>query len=192
MRLSDDELVERVRQGDTKSFEELIDRYRSQVFNFILRILGSREEAEDIFQDTFMKVYESLPRYQKRSRFSSYLFTIAHNLSMNRVNYLRRSSAKLDYLAQSGQETSTTERTPEAELSQTEVGSIVHSALGKLPPKYRAALVLSEFEGLSYKEISEVLNCSVGTVKSRIFRARDLLRGQLRGYEEKGLQAKKK
>jgi len=190
MPLTDDELIDQVRAGDLQSFEELIDRYRNQVFNFVYRILGSRDEAEDILQDTFMKVYQHLPRYKKQSKFSSYLFTIAHNLSMNRVNYRKRSQMKLDTLAQSGGEVSVSERTPDAQLRENEVATVVHRAIGKLPPKYRAALVLSEFEGFSYKQISEVLDCSVGTVKSRIFRARDLLRGYLRGYEEDGLQEK--
>lgn len=190
MPLTDDELIDQVRAGDSSSYEELIDRYRNQVFNFVLRILGSRDEAEDILQDTFMKVYQSLGRYEKQSKFSSYLFTIAHNLSMNRVNYIKRSQMKLDTLSQSEEERSTFERTPEAQLRENEVADVVHRAIEKLPPKYRAALVLSEFEGFSYKQISDVLNCSVGTVKSRIFRARDLLRGHLKGYEEQGLQEK--
>ena len=190
MPLTDDELIDQVRAGHLRSFEELIDRYRNQVFNFVYRILGSRDEAEDILQDTFMKVYQHLPRYKKQAKFSSYLFTIAHNLSMNRVNYRKRSQMKLDTLAQSGSERSITDRTPDAQLRENEVATVVHRAIEKLPPKYRAALVLSEFEGFSYKQISDVLNCSVGTVKSRIFRARDLLRGYLKGYEEEGLQEK--
>ncbi len=190
MPLTDDELIDQVRAGDLRSFEELIDRYRNQVFNFVYRILGSRDEAEDILQDAFMKVYQHLPRYKKQSKFSSYLFTIAHNLSMNRVNYRKRSQMKLDTLAQSDREMSVTDRTPDAQLRENEIAIVVHRAIEKLPPKYRAALVLSEFEGFSYKQISDVLNCSVGTVKSRIFRARDLLRGYLKGYEEEGLQEK--
>ncbi len=190
MPLTDDELIDQVRAGNLRSFEELIDRYRNQVFNFVYRILGSRDEAEDILQDAFMKVYQHLPRYKKQSKFSSYLFTIAHNLSMNRVNYRKRSQMKLDTLAQSDRESSITDRTPDAQLRENEIAIVVHRAIEKLPPKYRAALVLSEFEGFSYKQISDVLNCSVGTVKSRIFRARDLLRGYLKGYEEEGLQEK--
>ncbi|MBN1593214.1 MAG: sigma-70 family RNA polymerase sigma factor [Candidatus Coatesbacteria bacterium] len=188
MPLTDDELIDKVRAGNFQSFEELIDRYRNQVFNFVYRILGSRDEAEDILQDTFMKVYQHLPRYKKQSKFSSYLFTIAHNLSMNRVNYRKRSQMKLDTLAQSDDEKSITDRTPDSQMRENEIASVVHKAIEKLPPKYRAALVLSEFEGFSYKQIGDVLNCSVGTVKSRIFRARDLLRGHLKGYEEQGLQ----
>ena len=188
MPLTDDELIDQVRAGNLKSFEELIDRYRNQVFNFVYRILGSRDDAEDILQDTFMKVYQHLPRYKKQAKFSSYLFTIAHNLSMNRVNYRKRSQMKLDTLAQSGGERSVTDRTPDSQLRENEIATVVHRAIEKLPPKYRAALVLSEFEGFSYKQIGDVLNCSVGTVKSRIFRARDLLRGHLKGYEEQGLQ----
>ena len=189
MPLTDDELIDQVRAGNFQSFEELIDRYRNQVFNFVFRILGSRDEAEDILQDTFMKIYQHLPRYKKQARFSSYMFTIAHNLSMNRVNYRKRSQMKLDTLAQSD-DMSITERTPDRQLRENEIGTVVHRAIEKLPPKYRAALVLSEFEGFSYKQISDVLSCSVGTVKSRIFRARDLLRGYLKGYEEEGLQDK--
>ncbi len=190
MPLTDDELIDQVRAGNLKSFEELIDRYRNQVFNFVYRILGSRDEAEDIIQDTFMKVYEHLPRYKKQSRFSSYLFTIAHNLSMNRINYQKRSQMKLESLSQSGGDKSQTDRTPDALLRENEIAVVVHKAIEKLPPKYRAALVLSEFEGFSYKQIGDVLNCSVGTVKSRIFRARDLMRGYLKGYEEQGVQEK--
>ena len=190
MPLTDDELIDQVRAGNFQSFEELIDRYRNQVFNFVFRILGSRDEAEDILQDTFMKIYQHLPRYKKQAKFSSYMFTIAHNLSMNRVNYRKRSQMKLDTLAQSDDDMSITERTPDAQLRENEIGTVVHRAIEKLPPKYKAALVLSEFEGFSYKQISDVLSCSVGTVKSRIFRARDLLRGYLKGYEEEGLQDK--
>ncbi|HUT02939.1 MAG TPA: RNA polymerase sigma factor [bacterium] len=190
MPLTDDELIDQVRAGNLKSFEELIDRYRNQVFNFVYRILGSRDEAEDILQDTFMKVYEHLPRYKKQSRFSSYLFTIAHNLSMNKINYQKRSQMKLETLSQSGEDSSQADRTPDALLRENETAVVVHKAIEKLPPKYRAALVLSEFEGFSYKQIGDVLNCSVGTVKSRIFRARDLLRGYLKGYEEQGMQEK--
>jgi len=190
MPLTDDELIDQVRAGNFQSFEELIDRYRNQVFNFVFRILGSRDEAEDILQDTFMKIYQHLPRYKKQAKFSSYMFTIAHNLSMNRVNYRKRSQVKLDTLAQSDDDMSITERTPDTQLRENEIGTVVHRAIEKLPPKYKAALVLSEFEGFSYKQISDVLSCSVGTVKSRIFRARDLLRGYLKGYEEEGLQDK--
>jgi len=188
MAVTDDQLIDQVLAGDTGSFEELVGRYRNQVFNFILRLLGSRDDAEDILQDTFMKVYQSLPRYQKRARFASFLFTIAHNLSMNRINYRKRSLLKLETLSQSSDTKSTMDRTPDAELREDEISIVVHRAIDKLPPKYRAALVLSEFEGFSYKQIGQVLNCSVGTVKSRIFRARDLLRGHLKDYEEKGLQ----
>jgi RNA polymerase sigma-70 factor (ECF subfamily) len=150
--------------------------YRDRVFNYTRRLLGSSAEAEEATQETFLKLYATAPRYQPRSRFSTFLFRIATNHCLNLLG--RKERRLVDPSIDAALRPLGTR--PDSEASRHELGARLRQALDKLPERQTAAILLSQYEGMSYREISETLKVSEGAVKSLVFRARELLLDELR------------
>lgn len=168
----DSELVERVVAGQTDEFRLLIDRHQQPVFRFALGLLGNREEAQDAVQETFLAAFQNLARYDsKRAVFSTWLFTIARNRCINQLKRCR--SVSLD---QPETIRSVTKADP---IAQQELSLQLDRALAGLPVEQRSAFVLAEIEELPYAEIARIENTSLGTVKSRIHRAKQRLQSLL-------------
>jgi RNA polymerase sigma-70 factor (ECF subfamily) len=178
-------LVERWRSGDTGAFESLVRLHQRRVFRLLLRMLGSREEAEDVSQETFLNLHRHGHRFRSEARFSTFVYRVAVNAALNRRRSLGRSRARHEGLAAlqaAGDEVPEGPRGPEDSAAGREVQDRVQAALRTLPESLRTALVLYDIEGLPYGEISRVLGVAEGTVKSRIHRARRALRDELQDF----------
>ena len=173
---TDDVLMQRVREGDDDAFGEIVDRYKDSLVNYLTHLVRSRDRAEEIAQDAFVRLYRNASSYKQQERLGPYLFRIATNLVVSEVRREKRWSLLLPRLTAS---TRPSEPSPDNNLLTTEIQRQVSAALEKLPLNYRAPLVLFEMEEWSYEEIAKALDIACGTVKSRISRARDLLRRDL-------------
>jgi RNA polymerase sigma-70 factor (ECF subfamily) len=182
----DQQLVERVQRGDKHAFDLLVGKYQRKLGRLISRFVRDTGEAEDVTQEAFIKAYRALPGFRGDSAFYTWLYRIGINTAKN---YLlankRRAPTSTPFDAEDAesfedggllQEVST----PENELMSKQVVSVVQATLQQLPEDLRSALTLREIEGLSYEEIASVMNCPVGTVRSRIFRAREAVAEKLR------------
>ena len=187
--LSDNEIIEAVKAGDEDAFSLIVERYRNPITNFLYRFLNDREEAMDLAQETFVRVYFALDRYHTRYAFSTYIYRIASNLAISEIRKRKRRNVfSLTGLFQ--REDSETEEyqppderpLPDADLLDDESSRLVATAIASLPPKYRVAILLRDIEGLSYDEIAEVMELGLGTTKSRISRARGLLKEKLKDH----------
>ena len=160
--------------------EEIVRQYENQVYNIAYGMLGSPEDAQDITQDVFVSVWEKIGQFRFRSKFSTWLYRIAKNMSLNEKS--RRTSRKTDVVEIDDSQAwvPVDHQTPEDEIHASEQQQILHKALGQLKESYRTILVLREMEGLSYEDLSAVLGCSIGRVKSRLYEARMQLRGILK------------
>jgi RNA polymerase sigma-70 factor (ECF subfamily) len=183
--LSDEDLMARVAEDDDRAFTELVGRFQGRVTNLISRVLNDRNSADDLAQEVFVRVFVHRRNYRRGSKFSTWVFTIAANLAKNEIRrrVRRRNWFSLDALTemlhdsvpQLADPTEGREAGLEREQLRTEVGK----AIATVPEKYRLALVLRDIEGLAYEEISEVLGVPGGTVRSRINRARSMLKRKL-------------
>lgn len=181
---SDVQVIRRARRGEESAFAELLARFRAPVFNLCLRMLKNRDDAEDVAQEVFIKVFGMLERYDDRYAFRSWVFKIAANQC---IDFIRRNRVKLQSLDEpmnfKGEEI---ERqfpdeapTPEETVETREIGQLLLRITDELPPHYRSMIVLRHQEQLSYEEIAEVLDLPLGTVKARIHRARALMKDKL-------------
>ena len=182
-------LVERTKQGDVKAFEMLVVKYQRRIERLIGRMVRDVDLVEDIAQETFIRAYRALPQFRGESAFYTWLYRIAVNTAKKALVDLKRDplvtqSAQTTY--DDNDETSRAENeltdgeTPESLLASKEVAAAVNAAIDALSEDLRQAIVLREIEGLSYEEISTVMNCPIGTVRSRIFRAREAIATRLR------------
>ena len=169
---SEAELIRQAALGSVGAFSELVRQYRARVLRAAYGILGSAQEAEDVAQEVFIKVWNSLPGYHAQGTFASWLYRIAVNTSIDALRR-RRDDAPLDELQNASQDR------PEESASRKAEHERVRQAIRSLPPASRAALVLREYEQLSYKEIAQVLQVPIGTVMSRLHYARQALRKKL-------------
>jgi len=179
----DAELVARWKAGDESAFETLVVRHQKRVFGLLLRMMGSREEAEDVSQETFLSLHRHGRRFRGEARFSTFVYRVAANAALNRRRSLGRNRARMKKLAEhqaAGDHMPTTPRDPEDATVGVEVTGQVRDALQKLSHSLRMPVVLYDIEGLAYSEIAKVLGVAEGTVKSRIHRARRALRDELR------------
>ena len=178
----DRELVERWRKGELEAFAALVRRHQRRVFGLLLRMLGNREEAEDASQDTFLNLHRHGHRFRFEARFSTFVYRVAVNAALNRRRSLGRRRAQAEAFTEvqsvmpSG---STPEADPESSLIGDRLRARLERELHALPEALRTPVILFDVEGLSYGEISEVLEVAEGTVKSRIHRARQALRARL-------------
>jgi len=182
---ADQILVERVQAGDKGAFDLLVKRYQHKVIGLIGRYVQDHAEALDIAQETFIKAYKALDSFRGESAFYTWLYRIATNTAKNYlVTRSRRppgTDVDIDDVLQAESESELREiETPENNLYRDELFSVMASTLEALPEELRVALTLRELEGMSYEEIAEVMDCPIGTVRSRIFRARDAIDKELK------------
>jgi RNA polymerase sigma-70 factor (ECF subfamily) len=179
MAMSDQELVRRC-QADSTAFEELVRRYRGRVFAYALSSVGSRPDAEEITQDVFVKVYRAAHRFDSQYRFTTWLYTIASNTCKNKFRSRRRRRGDVSLDAEKSPVHPASEEPGPLEVYERNVEiAAVRDAINQLPPRYRQVLYLRYVEGLSYKEIAEVLGLSLGNVEARIFRGKGKVRRKL-------------
>lgn len=188
MKSDDIQLIEMTLAGDKEAFGELVVRYQDRLFGTLVQMLGSIHDARDVGQEAFLSAYEKLHTFRKEASFYSWLFRIAYNAAMtNRRKLKRRNNSSLDAnYERTGIEPSDPNPTidPTHQLRSQENIQQVRNALAQLAPDYRDALLMKEMEGMKYDEIADVLNCPLGTVRSRIHRARCELREILERYTE--------
>ncbi len=183
-------IVQKVQGGQVNDFEELIKKHEKPVFNFLFRFLGNYHDAEEVAQEVFLAAYRSISRFRGESRFSTWLYRIAINQARNRkkkLNLFLRRNISIDPGEQGGAGTPVIQLEnpgpdPENEQNQKEIQRIVQKEIHLLKPDEAAIIVLSDIEERSYEEISEILDIPVGTVKSRLHRARIALKGRLAPY----------
>ena len=188
---TDEELVKSFVEGRIEGFEEIIRRYESKIINFICRSIGDFQRAEELAQETFMRVFRMGVRFDSRYRFSTWIFTIAKNLSSNELRDRSRDPESYNIRESDWPEDSTfvaelvsaTTLEPHQIVTSQEMRAGLEKAMSRLDPDLRMALVMKEFEHMTYAQIAEVFNTSAGTVKSWLFRAKKQLGGMLKESE---------
>ena len=182
IKYSDKELILRFQQGDELAYVELVNRYRNRLINFVFRFVGTKEESEDIVQDTFVKLYEKKDYYRPINEFSTWIFTIASNLAKTELR--KRKRRKTSSLSDLGLENKDfdvpVQDTTDEETLDEFADSQIQDAIQSLQIHFRTALILRDIEELSYEEISKILDVPLGTIKSRINRARLQLQEKLK------------
>jgi RNA polymerase sigma-70 factor, ECF subfamily len=182
----DQQLVERAQRGDKHAFELLVAKYQRRLGRLISRFVRNAAEAEDVTQEAFIKAYRALPAFRGDSAFYTWLYRIGINTAKNHlVAQGRRAPTSTPFDAEEAEDFEDAAllhevATPENELMSKQVVEVVNSSLQELPDDLRTALTLREIEGLSYEEIAAVMDCPIGTVRSRIFRAREAIAANLR------------
>ncbi|WP_035119598.1 RNA polymerase sigma factor SigW [Cohnella panacarvi] len=177
-------LARLARKGDQRAFAEIVDLYKDKLYHLAYRMTSNRQEAEDVVQETFLRVYKNLDRYDENQKFSTWIYRIATNLCIDRLRK-RRAVYSLD--AESTDHDGldgysmmpSDERTPETELILTETQKLIRDAIETLPVKYKSIMILRYLQDLSLQEISDVLDIPVTTVKTRVHRGREFLRKKL-------------
>ncbi|RMF61615.1 MAG: sigma-70 family RNA polymerase sigma factor [Calditrichaeota bacterium] len=183
---TDEELIERFQQGDGHAFEEIVKRYKDPLLNFIYRFVGNQEEAEDILQETFLRVYRKRHAYRRVAKFSTWIYTIAGNLA--RTELRKRKRRRLFSISDMGveedkdYEVSDEEFNPEQHVDSLLHDEVIQREINKLSPKFREVIILRDIQEFSYEEISQILRIPIGTVKSRVNRARLRLQSRLKKY----------
>ena len=189
---SDLALVQRVQRGDKAAFDVLVLRYQHKVLKLIMRYIRDAAEAEDVAQEAFMKAYRALPAFRGDSAFYTWLYRIAINTAKNSLVSSKRRPLTYDLDLQDPEQYDLQARlleseTPEGLLLTEEIRRTVDAAIEALPEELRTAIMLRELDGLSYEEIAATMDCPVGTVRSRIFRAREAIDKRLRPIFAGGL-----
>src|SRR5271167_3701557 len=179
---SDLKLVERVQRGERAAFDLLVLRYQHKVLKLIMRYVHDATEAEDIAQEAFVKAFRALQSFRGDSAFYTWLYRIAINTAENALVATKRRPMDYDLHARLAES-----ETPEGLLLTDEIRDTVNRAIENLPEDLRTAIVLRELEGLSYEDIAQTMDCPVGTVRSRIFRAREAIDKKLRPIFDGGL-----
>ena len=185
---SDLDLVQRVKNGDKEAFNLLVLKYQRKVGRLVRRLVSNSDEADDVVQDAFIKAYRALPQFRGDSAFYTWLYRIAVNTAKNHLVSRGKRPISLSELTsnEGGDESfevpvvTIDNNTPEAELMSRQIAEAVNRAVSALPEELQTALSLREIDGLSYEEIAEAMNCPIGTVRSRIFRAREAVAAELK------------
>ena len=184
-KFSDEKLILRFQEGDINAYNELVKRYKDRLFNFVLRYFNNREQAEDVVQDTLIKLYTHASYYKNIAKFSTWIFTIAKN---NALTELRKNKRKqTDSLwTDDGKVIDITSKDPSLDIKvQNEIAiDQLNKFLDEIPENFRMAVVLRDFQELSYDEISKILEIPIGTIKSRINRGRIQLAEKMKHFKE--------
>ena len=191
---TDEELMLRVQDGDTDCYDVLVERFKVRLFNYLFRLTGSRDDAEEIAQEAFVKAYIHADKYKTIARFSTWLYTIATNLVRNRLRSRSRAPKIVSLWTRSADsdeektlDIEDTRKSPDEVINDAELGEIISRAIQRIPAKYRESFVLREINELSYEEIAAVTGLKLGTVRSRINRARNHFRQVVAPVVEKGV-----
>ncbi|OWT77497.1 MULTISPECIES: RNA polymerase sigma factor RpoE [unclassified Achromobacter] len=182
----DAELVARVQRGDKKAFDLLVIKYQRKIMRLLSRMIRDHSEIEDVAQEAFIKAYRALPQFRGESAFYTWLYRIAINTARNWLaSSGRRPSAPTALENEDGETFNEADNlsdisTPESMLASREIAETVNAAIDALPEELRTAIVLREIEGMSYEDIAQSMGCPIGTVRSRIFRAREAVAARLR------------
>jgi len=182
----DQQLVERVQRGDKQAFGLLVAKYQRKLARFLSRLIRDSAEVEDVAQETFIKAYRALPSFRGDSAFYTWLYRIGINTAKNYlVSQGRRAPTTTDFDSEEAETFDDGDQlrdinTPERLLMTKQIGNTVNEAMEALPEELKTAIVLREIEGLSYEEIAAIMECPIGTVRSRIFRAREAISEKLK------------
>ncbi|VVD81115.1 MULTISPECIES: RNA polymerase sigma factor RpoE [Pandoraea] len=182
----DQALVERVQKGDKAAFELLVAKYHRKIIRLVSRLVRDAAEVEDVTQEAFIKAYRALPQFRGESAFYTWLYRIAVNTAKNHLaTQGRRAPTSTEANAEEAETFAEADQlrdinTPESMLMSKQIAQTVNAAMEALPDELRTAITLREIEGLSYEEIAEAMGCPIGTVRSRIFRAREAIASRLR------------
>lgn len=182
---TDKEIIERVKDGEKEAYDLLVLKYQQRVINLISRFVKNHSDALDVSQETFIKVYRALPNFRGESAFYTWLYRIAVNTAKNHLTVQSRKITKSDYDVSDieqieGNMSLTEQTTPESLLVKDELQETILKTIENLPEDLKSAIMLREIEGLSYEEIAEVMECPIGTVRSRIFRAREMIDSKIK------------
>lgn len=186
--LSDHELIERTKNGDELAFDEIMNRYRNPLTNYLYRMLNDYEESVDLVQEAFVRVYFALERYHTDYAFSTYIYRIASNLAISEIRKRKRRKlmSLTGFFSYDGEDVDfqppDKKPLPEDDVLADEQSEVIARAIAALPEKYRAPIILRDVEGRTYEEIAEILKLGLGTTKSRISRGRKHLREKLEKY----------
>jgi RNA polymerase sigma-70 factor (ECF subfamily) len=188
--ISDQQLVERVQQGDKNAFNLLVQKYQSKVINLIARYVRNQADVADVAQEAFIKAYRALPNFRGESAFYTWLYRIAVNTAKNHLVAQGRRAPANDVDAEEaeyydGSDALKEFASPERLMLSDEIQKVVFDTLDALPEELKMAISLRELDGMSYEEIANVMECPVGTVRSRIFRAREAIDKQLQPLLER-------
>jgi len=182
----DQQLVERAQAGDKQAFDLLVSKYQRKLGRLLSRFIRDPAEVEDVAQEAFVKAYRALPAFRGDSAFYTWLYRIGINTAKNYLVAMgRRAPTTTEFDSEEAESFEDGEQlrdinTPESMLMSKEIGATVNQAMEELPDDLRTAISLREIEGLSYEEIAQIMNCPIGTVRSRIFRAREAIAAKLR------------
>jgi len=182
---TDKEIIERVKSGEKEAYDLLVLKYQQRVINLISRFVKNHSDALDVSQETLIKAYRALPNFRGDSAFYTWLYRIAVNTAKNHLTVQSRKITKSDYdVAEieqiEGNMSLTEQTTPESLLAKDELQETILKTIENLPEDLKSAIMLREIEGLSYEGIAEVMECPVGTVRSRIFRAREMIDSKIK------------
>ncbi|NLF80728.1 MAG: sigma-70 family RNA polymerase sigma factor [Clostridia bacterium] len=177
--LSDEELVGLVLDGNSEAFEIIVGRYQNQIFSLAYRLGGDYDEAKDMAQEAFIRVYRELPRFDRERRFFPWMYRVAHNTCINLLRRRPKETAPLESVFDMAAGDNCESGSPSARYEQLEQSETIHQALQALSDNYRLPLVLKYLEGMSYQEISSQLDLPISTIETRLFRGRALLRKHL-------------
>jgi RNA polymerase sigma-70 factor (ECF subfamily) len=183
----DEELVAAILEGEVEKYEDLVKRYQGRVVNYLFRMLRSREDAHDMAQEVFIRVYRALDRYNPDYKFSTWLFRVAQNAAIDSVRKRRIKTVSMELRENAEGESSTFDfpshgLNPYGELHNQERGSAIGAAIEELPGEYKELIQLRHFAELSYGEIAELKEMPLGTVKNKLFRGRQMLKAKLSDY----------
>lgn len=187
-KIEDHRLINQARDGDQKAFESLLNKYRNLVYHVMIKMVGNSQEAEDLTQEAFIKAFNALSSFNEEFAFSTWLMKIATN---NCIDFLRKKKLRVFSINEPIQykdeelqyEIPDHELTPDRKMLAEEKSKYINSAIQSLPPRYRHVILLRHKEEKSYEEISEILNLPLGTVKARIFRAREMLNKKMKNID---------
>lgn len=179
-------LIKKSKSGDVEAFEQLIFDYQKKAYNIALRIMGNQEDAKDMCQEAFIRIFKSIEGFKEQSSFSTWMYRIVTNVCLDEIRKKKKNdTVSLDntFETQNGEvhfETASDEDTPEEAFIRTEKRRIILKEINSLSEEYKTAIVLRDIQGFSYEEIANILCCSIGTVKSRINRGRNILKNRLK------------
>jgi RNA polymerase sigma-70 factor, ECF subfamily len=177
--VEDRDLIKKARRGHVEAYNLLVSRWEKRIYNYILRLVGSREDAQDATQDTFLKAYQSLGRLEDEGRFAPWLYRIAHNEAYSLLRKRRPEGEMPAEIAEGAER---------PRLFPVELRLAVEGALGRLSQEQREAVVLKIYQGFKFEEMAQILDCPVSTVKSRLYTALELLKASLAPVDARGVE----